>query len=211
MKSLHHLLTTLAVATVCQTAFGHPIPDIPVRATFGPDGRLTVLIEVDPRCFAADPLNEPYLENAVLQTYTEAQKAALFQKTKALIDESILLHFQPAREKEPEFEMRFTTMFNLPLQWNEEKPEENSIECAETPVMVTASWTTEASDLTSYQVEATKAGKFSVKILNYIGKERQRMNVLFPGESSYVLDLDAWATAVREVTAGESAADSKVP
>ena len=46
----------LALAAI---AFAHPIPDIPVRAFFQADGSALFQVEIDTRCFEADPVMAP--------------------------------------------------------------------------------------------------------------------------------------------------------
>lgn len=192
------LLVIFLMAAASGVGFGHPVPDIPVRSTFESDGTVTILVEVDPRCFAEDPLNEPYLENATLQGYSEEQKAALKEKAKKLISEFIEFRTPPDGVMNPKFEMSFTTFLSRELPWNAETPDENSEKCAEMPVMVTARWTAASPNMTGYQIKAKKAGKFTVRFINHVGEKRQRPNVLFPGEESYVLDLKEWSQAVAE-------------
>ena len=193
MKTLFLLAPLLCLVALSHTSRGHPVPHIPVRSTFGKDGTLTIQIEVDPRCFAKDPLNEPYLENALFQTYSEEQKSKLFVQTKKLIADFVDFTLEPAGEVVPKFEMSFTSFANEPLRWSIEKPEENSGKCAETPVMVTATWRTDATGSSAYRIKTTKKGKFSVHFINHLSGEKQRLNVLFPGEESYLLDLKSWA------------------
>jgi hypothetical protein len=193
MKAIQLMTLGLLVAALCATSPAHPVPDIPVRSTFGLDGKVTVLIEIDPRCFEGDALHAPYLENAAFQLYSKAQKTKLKEQAKNLIEGTIEFDFEPKSDVAPAFEMSFTTFSSKPLKWNTATPKDNNLKCAETPVMVTAMWATDASKLTGYRIKAKKTGKFSVKFINHLGKEKQRLHVLFPGETSYRLDLKDWA------------------
>ncbi len=181
----------------CAWTHAHPVPDIPVRSIFKDDGTVTIRVEIDPRCFAEDPLNEPYLENADLQSYKPEQKTELLSQVRQLIQDSIEFRLLPGGPVQPKFEMRFTTFAGQPLLWDAEKPEENTAECGVMPVMVTAEWTVDASKAAGYQIKALKAGKFSVHFINHLGEEEQRLHVLFPGEESYVLELKGWAESLK--------------
>jgi hypothetical protein len=182
-------LPALLAAVICGTALAHPVPDIPVRTVFNSDGTATIRVEVDPRCFAQDPLNEPYLENAKLQTYTEEQRTELLDRARKLILDTIEFSLLPGGTVQPEFRLKFTSFANQALSWNVEKPAENTEECAVMPVMVTAEWSVDASKANGYRIRALKAGRFSVQYINHIGGEEHRLQVLFPGETSYVLEL----------------------
>ncbi|HUF63610.1 MAG TPA: hypothetical protein VMN36_16155 [Verrucomicrobiales bacterium] len=191
------LLTLLLAVGICGSSQAHPAPDIPVRSTFNDDGTVTIRVELDPRCFAEDPMHEPYLENADFQSYTPEQKTGLLSRARRLIDDSIEFRLLPGGPIQPEFEMRFTTFAGQPLLWNVEKPAENTAECGVAPVVVTAEWTVDASKATGYQIKARKAGKFSVHFVNRLGEKEQRLHVLFPGEESYVLGLKGWAESLK--------------
>lgn len=180
----------------CQTAAAHPVPDIPVRSSFHADGSLTIRVEVDPRCFAEDPLNEPYLENALLQSFHPDKKQALFSKAEELLMKTIEFRMEPVGRVLPDFKMRFTTFADTALTWNTEQPATNTVECAETPVVITAEWTTTASVLSGYQIRAAKVGKFSIRVIHRVNDKPQPLNVLFPGEESDRLDLIPWAKTV---------------
>ena len=191
------LLLFLLLAALCETGHGHPVPDVPVRTTFHNDGKAVIRVEVDPRCFAQDPLNEPYLENQAVQSYTEKQKSELFERTKKFIADTIEFTLEPKGQVLPKFEMSFTTFASQALKWNAKNPEKNSLRVEKTPVVITAKWSTDASKMLGYQIQAKKGGKLSVQFINHIGDEKQRLNVLFPGEESYELDLSMWAKSVK--------------
>ena len=186
------------------SAFGHPIPDIPVRATFLVDGNATnatnatiatIAVEIDPRCFADQALHEPYLENAVLQSTPEKEKAALFAKAQIFITDTLdfhfepNVHFEPKEAPKPTFTMAFTTLGSQPLPWNADVPDSNRQRVARLPVTITATWKLDASALKTYQLHAKPAGKFSVQFINHLGDAAQKLHVLFPGETSYRLEL----------------------
>ena len=161
-------------------AFAHPIPDIPVRSFFDSDGGATIQVEVDPRCFAPDPLNEPYLVTAALQSMEVEEKAQLFSRTKGFIARLITLRATPGGPLQPAFDLRFTAFGDEELTAG--SPDS-------TPVVITAECKIDASDWEEYQVASGKEMPFSVQVINVVKGERQPLNVLFPGEESQVLDL----------------------
>ncbi len=161
-------------------AFSHPIPDIPVRSFFASDGTATIQVEVDPRCFTPDPLHEPYLVMAALQTMKEEKKAQLFSRTKRFIARLITLRATPGGPFQPAFDLRFTAFADEELTAG--SPDS-------TPVVITAECKIDASDWEGYQVASGKEMPFSVQIINVVKGEQQPLNVLFPGEESYKLDL----------------------
>lgn len=109
---LKKFVVFVPLAVLCQMAVAHPIPDIPVRSSFSGDGPVTIRVEVDPRCFASDPLNEPYLDNARLLSLERGKKAELLSKADAFIKDSIEFRAQPTLQLQPEFKMKFTTFAN---------------------------------------------------------------------------------------------------
>ncbi len=161
-------------------AFAHPVPDIPVRSFFASDGTATIQVEVDPRCFAPDPLHEPYLMVAALETMDKAEKAQLLSRAKGFIAKLITLRAKPGGPLQPAFDLRFTAF------GDEELTESSRFD---TTVVITGEWKIDASDWEEYQVSSAEEMPFSVQVINVVKGERQPLNVLFPGEDSRVLDL----------------------
>jgi hypothetical protein len=184
------------LAALSSGAVAHPEPDVPVRSSFGPDGSVTIRVEIDPRCFTRDPLNEPYLENAAMQALPEKEKAELFSKAEKFITEFIEFRALPAGVLRPAFKMKFTTFQNKELVWNAARPAENTAATAQTPVVITAEWKIDASGWTGYQIKSSSKTRLGVQFINHLNGKSQRLNVLFPGEESYTLDLTEWAKGV---------------
>lgn len=178
--SLKLAVAVLPSILLLPTTFSHPIPDIPVRSFFAGDGTATIQVEVDPRCFAPDPLHEPYLMKAVFQTMEEEEKAQLFSRTKKFLARFIALRATPDGPIQPEFDLRFTALGDKELTagmpWD-------------TPVVITGESKVDASHWEEYQVSSSKEIPFSVQVINLVEGDRQSLNVLFPGEKSKVLDL----------------------
>ena len=183
MQTIFKLFSkSLAAASflILPLAFSHPIPDIPVRSFFEGDGTATILVEVDPRCFASDPLHEPYLVATDLDTLEEAEKSKLFSQTQRFIAEFIGLRATPGGALQPTFDLRFTTFGDVGL--TADSP-------ALTPVVITGECKVDASQWEEYQVASGKKIPFSVNVINVVKGKEQPANVLFPGEKSYVLNV----------------------
>ena len=83
-------------------AWAHAVPDIPVRGYFQKDGLAVIRVEVDTRCFAKDPEQEPYLQKWVLDESTEVEKKELVDLARKLIKDSVLFRFEPLGQVMPE-------------------------------------------------------------------------------------------------------------
>jgi hypothetical protein len=161
----------------------HPIPDIPVRATFHEGGRATIQVEVDPRCFDADPNLAPSVLKEGLGEYTEAERQEWKTQARDYVRRAVSFHFEPLGQVTPEFTFDFTAQGGAPL----EKPEDI--------VVITGTWeTTVPAGIQGYSIRALPEGTLSVLFLNTL-KDRQveRLQVLFPGETSFLLDLTGLA------------------
>lgn len=178
-RALFWTCCLLLLAGYVPEAAAHPMPDIPVRASFEKEGDFEIQVEVDPRCFEADPNKAPYLVEEQRLKLTDEQRAELLTKTRAFIDRSVVLNFTAEEPLTPRFEYRFTTMENAPLTKTDD------------PVMITGIWRgTLPKTAKDYSITAAEGGGFSVLFLNtMLGQKVERFQVLFPGESSYKLSL----------------------
>ena len=167
---------------LCTSLSAHPIPDIPVRATFKADGMVTIQVEVDPRCFVDDALNEPYFENSEMPSISKQEQERLFSEANVFILKNVDFWANPIGRISPQFSMRFTS-------FNGEKLAANPKEDDTTPVMITAKWETNASVWKDYWINNPKTCRFSLQFINTVQGEEQPLNVLFPGEESYMLEL----------------------
>ncbi len=170
-------------------ALAHPLPDIPVRSFFHSDGTAVVRVEVDPRALTEDPLNAQYITKSEFDKMKPAEKEALKTKTEAYIEKTVEFYFKPLKIS-PEFEYLFTSHNTNAL----EKPVD--------PVMIQAEWkTTVPEGIEGYQIKAIDGGELAVEFLNFIdGEAMERINVLFPGETSFLLDLSDLKTMVPSPT-----------
>ena len=175
-----HLLALLGtLALLPASTHANPEPDIPVRCRFDKDGTCTISVEIDPRCFTANPMRERYRMKADL----DYDSAADLQKWKDLTADALprwlAFQFDPATPLKPEFTLAFTGQNQAAMV----KPDD--------PFVVTATWKFKRPPgMKSLRVQATKAARFSVVVRHFIdGVEQKRFATLFPGETSFVLDL----------------------
>ena len=170
---------TLAAVLVSGAVFAHPEPDIPIKSQFAKDGSALITIEIDPRCFTADPNTESYLMKAQLAVMTEEEKKELVKQVSEVVLQWIEFHFEPSGKANAQFSYEFTGLAGAELKLPDD------------PVVVTGKWkTTVPSKSTGWKIHATKNVAFSVIFRNYLeGVEQPRFSVLFPGETSFVFDL----------------------
>ena len=174
------LMAALALA-LTGGVLAHPIPDIPVRGSFDADGRCSIRVEVDPRCFEEDPNTASSLLYVQLQkTWTEAERASLKVKAKDFIRASVAFFFEPQGRIDPEFDFEFTAAGAEPLK------------NADDIVVLTGIWRSSVpSGMHGYRIRSLEGGKLAVLFQNILrGEPVRRLSVLFPGEDSYVLDLN---------------------
>jgi hydrogenase/urease accessory protein HupE len=185
------------------TALAHPVPDIPVRSFFPGDGTARITVELDPRCLTSDPAEEPYMLPANLEKLNGEQKAEMLRKADEMVKRSVQFTLEPVGQVQPDFTFSFTGKSGAPLVG------------AEDAVVMTGEWsTTLAAGLTGWHIRATKEGKLSVVFQNIIrGETHSRLAVLFPGETSFTLDLTTLnaslpgAPSPQSVSASGSAGD----
>lgn len=189
MKTRLHLVAALLF---CATAWGHPVPDIPVRAYFTPEGACTLTVEVDPRCFAEDPNTAASLMQPILPTLGEARVTELKTKAQALVKKYVEFLFDPSGPVTPEFSFEFTGHDRAPLD------SEDDI------VVLTGTWETRVpAGSRNWQIRATKDTPLAVVFRNYIsGVEHPKFSVLFPGETSFPFDLTAPAQPLQYIVFG---------
>ena len=191
-----HGIRLLLCALLCLApvaAHAHPVPDIPVRGTFATGGAATISVEVDPRCFDADPTSAPSLTHAIYRTLPPARQAELRRQAGELVQRSVEFFFEPVGRLQPEFAFEFTGQGRAALAADDDV------------VVLTGEWrTTIAAGLTGWKIRAIPGHKLAVVFQNVIdGRAHPRLAVLFPGETSFTLDLTALgAQAAGTPTAG---------
>ncbi len=165
--------------TLCGAVLAHPEPDIPVRGHFQKDGSCNITVEFDPRCFSKTPITEPYLLKKDLDALSLEKKQELLTKASDSVNRWIEFKFEPSGATKPEFVFEFATLNEAPLSKDED------------PIMIHGIWkTTTPPGSTGWRVHATKDTPFAIIFKNFIeGIEQPKFSVLFPGETSFLLDL----------------------
>lgn len=165
-------------------ARAHPMPDIAVRSHFDSSGSVEIRVEVDPRSFEADPEAFEYLEKEAVEAYSPGQIAELEKKAVAFLAERLRFLFEPGGEVKPDFDWTFRKLGDEPLT------------DAKSPAVLVGSWKTTLPAghggyrIASLQLADPAALPMNVVFLNHLdGKKIERYAVLFPGETSFALDL----------------------
>jgi HupE / UreJ protein len=181
-------LASLFVLVFAGIVQAHPIPDVPVRSFFEAGGACRIVIEVDPRCFNSDPDIAPSLLFKELKTKPAAEQQALVDAASTYVAKTIEFLFEPLGRIAPEFKFAWTGHGGVTLQGDEDVS------------VLTGTWqTTVPAGLQGYRIRATPEGKVSVLFLNHLGGEAvERTAVLFPGETSFLLDLTALSASMPE-------------
>ena len=178
-RFLRIFFTALLVVLGAGLAGAHPIPDIPVRGVFETGGNCTVYLEMNPRCVDADPNTAPSLTKAIYETLPPERKAELQPQIEQLARESVEYYFEPVGRIQPEFTWTWTGEGRRPLMNDDDV------------VVLTGEWKTKiAAGLTGWKVRSLPGKKLAVVVQNFIdGALHPREAVLFPGETSFTLDL----------------------
>ena len=160
-------------------AWAHPIPDIPVIGSFERNGSASITIEVDPRCFAEDPEEVPFLQKDAFDKLGSQEKKALKDKARNLMQKALRVRFGSEEWFFPEFRFEFLT-----------KEHETIVLDGDIVVIRGTYERTLSRDVKSYQIKAMDTAPYDLVFTNVVdGKPLRRVNVLWPDEESFVLDL----------------------
>ena len=173
--------------------WSHPVPDLPVRSHFDPSGGAEIRVEVDPRCFEADPEKVDYYQKDRIGALSADEIKKLHEKADVFIRERLRFLFDPIGEVKPAFVWDFKPLGDggVPFETDDK------VLLKGTETVLVGSWkATVVQGMTGYRIEALpmtpeKMGApLNVMFHNFIGgKPVQRYAVLFPGETSFTLDL----------------------
>jgi hypothetical protein len=183
MFSSRWLILLLCVSPLLLLA--HPIPNLPIKTVFDEAGQVCVRVEVDPRCFAAEPEKVEYMLKPELEALTAEAKDKL--KEQAMV----ILRFEPSGNLQPEWSWSFTQEGNVPLSTAEDR------------VVLTGEWRQALPAGTiGYAVKALPVGSRTVVFMNQLpGQEMRLTGSVFPAEESPLLDLHYYQTSWWQVFA----------
>ena len=175
------------------TAWSHPVPDLPVRSHFHSGGGAEIRVEVDPRCFEADPEKVDYFEKEKIENLSGEEVKRMKEKADLFVRERLRFLFDPVGEVRPEFVWEFQKLGDGGVPF--ETDDKTLLKGNET--VLVGSWKTSiVAGMTGYRIEALpitpeKMGApLNVMFNNFIGgRQVERYAVLFPGETSFTLDL----------------------
>jgi hydrogenase/urease accessory protein HupE len=169
----------------------HPIPDIPVIGSFERNGSASITIEVDPRCFAEDPEEVPFLQKEAFDKLGSQEKKELTDKARTLMQKALRVRFGSEEWFFPEFRFDFLT-----------KEHETIVLDGKVIVIRGIFERNLNAETASYQIKAMEGAPYDLVFTNVVdGKPLRRVNVLWPDEESFVLDL---APLIAESEAGSS-------
>ncbi len=183
------LLLPALLALLPVAALSHPVPDLLVRSYFSPGGKAEIRVEVDPRSFEAHPEEHDYLEKTAIESIDEAGLKAMGQTAERFLGARLKFHFEPLGEVKPVFSWAFAKL-----------GDSGELANPDDPAVLVGSWTTTLPEgLSGYRIESLKltdpaAIPMNVVFLNHLdGRQIERYAVLFPGETSFLLDLTGLA------------------
>lgn len=181
MPCSRFFLAFLAFLLPWSSGLAHPIPDIPVRGYFSEGGAGKVVVEVNPRCFDPDPTKAPSMLKPDFEKLTTDQKEALKIQAAEYVKTRVALFLEPIGQVTPSF------VYDFHVQKGVEETEDQGEEV----MVISGVWeTTIPAGISGYRIRALEAGNLSVQFLNEVrGQAVERMQVLFPGEQSFTLDL----------------------
>ncbi len=179
-SSMLRLLLLLSLCFCLQQleAQANPEPDIPVRCFFNKDGTCQITVEVDPRCFTADPMRERYMMKVDLAYRTEEELLKLKEQAADAVRDWLIFLCEPEKPFAPPITLTFTGQNQAALVK------------ADDPVVITATWKMKSpSSPVGWCIQATKLAKYAFTVHYYWdGVEQKRTATLFPGETSFRMD-----------------------
>jgi len=171
----------------------HPVPDLPVRSHFANDGSAEIRIEVDPRAFTKDPESVNYYQKGAIESLSPDKVRQMRETAETFVAQRLRFFFDPVGEVKPKLVWEFKKLGDGGIPFETDDP--NLLKGDET--VLVGSWKTQViAGMTGYRIEALvltpeKMGSpLNVLFVNFIGgKQIERYAVLYPGETSFTLDL----------------------
>lgn len=170
------------LASACP-AKAHVIPNMTVEAAFAPDGAYTLTINVDPRTFlAADPTTLPPVPASWFREQTPEQTASTRQKAGDYLSGALRPLFDGQKTPLPPCHIQaIDGADNTPLTADTQEVHLLAVAKGQVP-----------DGASGFQVDFAKDANTTLILLcSLAGKADPRPQVLFPGETSRVLQLHA--------------------
>ncbi|HWB05698.1 MAG TPA: HupE/UreJ family protein [Verrucomicrobiales bacterium] len=175
------------------SAWSHPVTDIPVRSRFQTGGEAEIRVEVDPRYFEADPEKLDYFQKETIDSLSADEVQKMKAKADLFVQQRLRFFFDPVGELKPVFVWEFQKLGDGGVPT--ELVDTSILKGGET--VLVGSWRMRVvAGMTGYRIESLpmtpeKMGlPLNVKFFNFIGgRQVERYAVLFPGETSFTLDL----------------------
>tara|TARA_Y100000588_G_scaffold331361_1_gene368960 strand:+ start:235 stop:1521 length:1287 start_codon:yes stop_codon:yes gene_type:complete len=184
LRLMRFLVFLLSIATSFGLLQGHPIPDIPVLGSFDSNGSMTISVEIDPRCFSQDPEKEPFLQREAFDKLDANERNTLVENAQNLMASSLRVRFNQGNWFLPAFRYEFVGKSLESLEAEEEV----------FFLRGTSRHSTDAN-VTSYQIQSQETSEYDLVFMNALnGRAQKRVNVLWPGEESFILDLASLST-----------------
>jgi hypothetical protein len=175
----HILSVSMVWLASAAPSLAHPIPDIPVVATIEGSGTTTIVVDVDPRCFEADPEAVPYITKGQLDGMGKEAKDKLLGNAREFLEGNIQFSFEPGKWFLPEFEYSFDSRLGV------------GFEDPEAEATIKATWSSNLTPKTDiYRVRALDTADYVVLCKTAVeGLPRMDVQALFPSEESSEVDL----------------------
>jgi hydrogenase/urease accessory protein HupE len=187
------LLAAVPAFALATAAWSHPVPDLPVRSHFATDGSAEIRIEVDPRAFSDNPEGIDYFQKGAIEALPADKVRQMKDTADVFVAQRLRFFFDPIGEVKPNIVWEFKKLGDGHVPF--ETDDKSLFKGGET--VLVGSWKTKvAAGMTGYRIEALALtpGKMgaplNVMFINFIGgKQVERYGVLYPGETSFTLDL----------------------
>lgn len=179
LLTLKRSILTVFLGLFATWGQAHSIPEIPVHGRFQADGTAEISIEINPRDWASSPAEAPSLEQRAWARMTTEQRNELLRRAKEHAAAVVEFTFEPLGRVQPDFEFGFGAEDGKPLY----KPDD--------AVVMVGRWKTRIpAGITGWRIRSLPGHKVSVLFLNTLdGVPHPRVETLFPGETSFTLDL----------------------
>jgi hypothetical protein len=187
------LVAALIALVWTAAAWSHPLPDLPVRSHFAKDGSAEIRIEVDPRGFTANPEALNYFQRTAIESLSPEKVKEMKDTADVFVAQRLRFFFDPIGEVKPKLTWEFKKLGDGGIPF--ETDDVGLLKGDET--VLVGSWKTQVvAGMTGYRIEALpltpeKMGApLCVMFINFVGGQRvERYAVLYPGETSFTLDL----------------------